>query len=172
MRLWLVHAQAFHEPAILLRCQCSGFAFFPGPLKRTGLQTFIQQNKSVAFPVQCFYSIPPSTAEEEQSIRKRIQVKLLLDQHCQTVDPTAQIRITAGNIHPVGSSKVRQHDFRKRSTVSTVAASAPEWTSASAPEIRTVTATLPQVTGRTGVTSANETSCCAWAISNIRRCHL
>ena len=48
------------------------------------------------------------------------------------------------HVLPVSSVAPAQHDFRIHSTVSTVAAFAPEWISASAPEIRTVTATLPQ----------------------------
>ena len=155
MCLWLVYAQSLHEPAVLLRCQCPGFAFFTGPLEITGLQPFVQQDKTVSFPIQRFDSIPASSAEKKQRIRKGIQMKLLPDQYCQTVYPTAQVGITAGNIHPVGSGEVSQHDFRMRSTVSTVAASAPEWISASASANRTVTATLPQAAGRTGVTSAN-----------------
>ncbi len=50
---------------------------------------------------------------------------LLLDQSGQTVDPTAQVRIATGDIHLFRSGKVAQHNFKIRSTVSTVAASAP-----------------------------------------------
>ena len=155
MCLWLVHTQTLHEPPILLRRQSSGFACLPGPLEGAGLQPFVQQDKSVTFPVQSLDPVPASAAEQKQRVGKGIQIKLLLNQRGQTVYPTAQICITAGNIHPVGTCKIRQHDFNTRSTVSTVAASAPEWMYASAPAIRTVTATLPQATGRTGVTSAN-----------------
>ena len=51
---------------------------------------------------------------------------LLLDKRSQPIYPTAQVGVAAGNIHPVGTGEIRQHDFRNRSTVSTVAASAPE----------------------------------------------
>ena len=155
MRLWLVHTQPLHKPAVLLRCQCPGFTFFTGPLERAGLQPLVQQDKSVTFPIQCLDSVPAPAAEEEQCIGEGIQVKLLLNKGGQTVDPAAQIRITAGNVYPVCPSKVGQHDFSTRSTVSTVAASAPLQISASAPAIRTVTATLPHRTGYTGVASAN-----------------
>jgi len=50
---------------------------------------------------------------------------LLLNQRRQSVNTAAQIRITAGDVHPFGSGEVSQHDFKTRSTVSTVAASAP-----------------------------------------------
>jgi len=92
----LIYAQTFHEPAVLLRSQGSCLAFLPWPLERTGLQTFVQQDKSVPFPVQGLDPIP------------------------------TQVSITTGNVHPVGAGEVAQHDFRKRSTVSTVAAFAPE----------------------------------------------
>ena len=126
MRLWLVYTQTLHEPAVLLRSQCSGFTLLPGPLEAAGLQALVQQNKSVTFPIQGFYPVPASSAEQEQRITERIQVELLLDQRCQPVDPTAKICITAVDVHPVRAGEVRQHDFKIRSTVSTVAASAPE----------------------------------------------
>lgn len=126
MCLWLVHAQTFHEPAVLLRSQGSCLAFLPWPLERTGLQTFVQKNKSVSLPIQGFNSIPASAAEQEQCIGERIQIELLLNQNGQTVYPTAQVSVTAGDIDPVSAGEVAQHDFRKRSTVSTVAAFAPE----------------------------------------------
>ena len=126
MRLGLVHTQALHKPAVLLRCQRSCFTFLSGPLKRTGLQSFVQQNKSIPFPVQCFYPVPASAAEKEQCICKWIQIELLLNKSGQTVDPTAQVSVTAGNIHPIRAGEVGQRDFKIRSTASTVAVSAPE----------------------------------------------
>ena len=155
MRLGLVYTQPLHEPAVLLWSKCPGFAFLPGPLERTGLQSLVQQHKSVAFPIQGFYPVPASAAEEKQRVGERIQMKLLLNKSGQSVYPAAQVGVAAGNIYPVCTGEVAQHDFNIRSTVSTVAASAPEWMSASAPEIRTVTATLPERTGCTEVTSAN-----------------
>lgn len=126
MCLGLIHTQTLHEPAVLLRCQCPGFAFLPGPLEAASLQPLVQQDKSVALPVQCLDPVPSSAAEEEQCVAERIQVELLLDKNSQSVYPSAKICVTAGNIHPVRTSKIAQHDFRIRSTVSTVAASAPE----------------------------------------------
>lgn len=99
-----------------------------------------------------------------------IQTELLLNQRCQTIYPTAQVRIATGKIHPVGTRKVGQHDFRRGSTVSMVAAS--EWMSTSTPAMRTVAAILPQRTGDAGVTSANRTSFCARTSANICSCNL
>lgn len=143
MRLWLIHTQPFHEPAVLLRSQRSGFPFRPGPLKAAGFQPLVKQHKSVAFPVQRFDPIPPPTAEQEQGVGERIQIELLLNYGGQPVNPAPQVGVAAGNINPVSSGEVGQHDFKIRSTVSTASASAPLWMSASTPEIRTVTATPP-----------------------------
>ena len=126
MCLWLVYTQTLHEPAVLLRGQRPCLAFLPGPLEAAGFQTLVQQYKPVAFPVQRFDSIPASAAEEEQGVGKWIQVKLLLYKSGQSVNPASQVSIAAGDIDPVGTGKVAQHNFKIRSTVSTVAASAPE----------------------------------------------
>ena len=126
MRLGLVHTQALHEPAILLERQGSCFAFLPGPLKGTGLQSFVQQHKSVSFPVQGFDSVSAPAAEEKQSITERIQMELLLNHGRKAVNSTPQVGVAAGNVHPFCAIEVGQHDLRIRSTVSTVAASAPE----------------------------------------------
>lgn len=125
MRPGLIHPQALHKPAVLLHGQGSGLAFRPGPLEAARLQTLVQQDKSVAFPVPCLDSIPASTAEQEQGIGERIQIELLLNQGSQPIYPTAQVSIIAGNVYPVGPGKVTQHDFNIRSTVSTATASAP-----------------------------------------------
>lgn len=126
MRLWLIHAQALHEPAVLLRSQASCLTFMPWPLEYAGLQPLIQQKESVAFPVQRLDSVTSSAAEQKQRVGEWIQLKLLLNQGCKTVDAKAQICVAAGDVHTVGSGEVRQHDFSTRSTASTVAASAPE----------------------------------------------
>jgi len=142
MRLGLIYTQPLHKPAVLLGSQCSCFAFLPWPLEAAGLQPLVQQYEAIAFPVQCLDAVSASAAEQEQCIGEWIQIELLLNKSCQSVYTATQVGITAGYIYPVCSGEVGQHDFKIRSTVSTVAASAPEWMSASAPEIRTVTATL------------------------------
>ena len=126
VRLGLVNAQALHEQAVLLGCQRSGFTFFPGPLEAAGLQPLVQQHKAIAFPVQRLNAIPASAARQEQGVGEWVQIELLLNHGGQTVNAAPQVGITAGNIHPVSAGKVTQHDFKIRSTVSTVAASALE----------------------------------------------
>ena len=61
--LRLFHIQALHEPAVLLRRQQPGFRFTARQLKAAGLQTLIQQQKSIPFPVQRFDPVPASPTE-------------------------------------------------------------------------------------------------------------
>ena len=109
----------------MLGRQCLYFAFLPWTLEAAGLQTLVQKNKSVALPVQGLNPVTAPATEQKQRVGEWIQVELLLDHGGQPVDPTAQVGVAAGDVHPVGSIKVGQHDFRIRSTASTVAASAP-----------------------------------------------
>ena len=76
VRLGLVDAQSLHEPAVLLGCQRTGFAFLAWPLEAATLQPFVQQYEAVALPVQRLDPIPPPSAEQEQRVAERIQVKL------------------------------------------------------------------------------------------------
>ena len=125
MRLGLIHAQPLHEPAVLLGCQTPCFAFLPGPLERTGLQSLVQQHKSVALPVQRLDPIPASATEQEERVAEGIQRHLLLDQGGQTVDPTAKVGVAALDENVVCATEIIQHDFNTRSTDSMVDASAP-----------------------------------------------
>lgn len=106
MCLGLLNAESFHKPAVLLQGDLRRFCSAARPLEAAGLQTFIQQDETVAFPVQPLDSIAAAAAEQKQCVRERIQCKLLLYDGCQSVDASAQIRIAAGNIDPVCSGKV------------------------------------------------------------------
>lgn len=54
------------------------------------------------------------------------------------------LAVAAGDVDPVSTGKIAQHDFTTRSTVSIVAVSAPLRISVSAPAMRTVTAIFPK----------------------------
>ena len=125
MRLWLVHTQTLHEPPVLLGCQAPCFAFVPGPLEAAGLQPIVQQHKSVSFPVQGLDPVTPSAAEQEQRVGEGVQPELLLNQRSQAVNTKPEVSAAAGDYDAVCTGEICQHDFRTRSTVSTVAASAP-----------------------------------------------
>ena len=123
--LWLIHTQTLHEPAVLLGCQASCFAFVPGPLEAAGLQSLVQRHKVVALPVQSLDPVSPSAAEEEQRIGEGVQPELLFDKSGQAVNPKPEVGAAAGDYDAVCTGEICQHDFRPRSTVSTVVASAP-----------------------------------------------
>ena len=125
MRLWLVYTQPLHEPAVLLWSKRLCFAFLSWPLETSGLKALVQQHESVSFPVQRLDSIPASATEEKECIGEWIQVELLLYNGSQSVYTTTQVSVATCDIYPVCSGEVRQHDCKIRSTVSTVAASAP-----------------------------------------------
>lgn len=125
MRLWLIHTQSLHKPPVLLGCQASGFAFVSWPLEAAGLQPLVQQHKAVSLPVQGLDPILPSAAEQKQRVGEGIQVKLLFDKRGQTVNSEPEVGAAAGDYDAVCTGEIRQHNFRMRSTISTVAASAP-----------------------------------------------
>ena len=65
MRLGLVYTQPLHEPTVLLRCQGFGFCLSPWPLETAGLQSLVQKDKTIAFPVQRLDAVPASAAEQK-----------------------------------------------------------------------------------------------------------
>ena len=111
---------------ILLWGQQLGFRFTTRPLKTAEPQALIQQQKSIAFPVQGFDPVPASAAEQKQGVGERSQLKLLLNHVGQTIDAPSEVGVAAGDIHFVGSGKIIQHDCRIRSNMAVVSASAPE----------------------------------------------
>lgn len=88
-------------------------------------QPFIQQQKSVAFPVQCFQTVSSSSAKQEHGFLERIHLKLCFYDRGQTINSSTQVRVSAGYVDRAAAVKIVQHDFKIRSTVSMVAASAP-----------------------------------------------
>ena len=68
----------------------------------------------------------PEGITEEQRIGEGVQPELLFDKSGQAVNPKPEVCAAAGDYDPVCTGEICQHDFRTRSTVSTIAASAPE----------------------------------------------
>jgi len=85
VRLQLLDAQSFHQPAILLRRQLTRCYFRPRPLESSAFQTLVQQQKAVAFPIQCLDAITASAAEEKQRVCEWIQTELLLYHGSQAI---------------------------------------------------------------------------------------
>ena len=65
---------------------------------RALLQSLVQQDEAIFFPVQALDTVSPPSAEQEQRVGKWIQFKLLLDEARQAVYAFAQICAATGNI--------------------------------------------------------------------------
>ena len=65
---------------------------------RALLQSLVQQDESILFPVQALDTVSPPSAKQEQRVGKRIQFKLLLDEPRQTIYAFTQIRVAAGDV--------------------------------------------------------------------------
>ena len=106
MRFRLFYLQPLHEPAVLLRRELPNFSLIPRPLVDAALQTLVQQNEAILFPVQSLDPIPTPSTEKEQRIGERIQIEFLLHHSGQAVDAFSQICVSTGNIYAVGSREV------------------------------------------------------------------
>ena len=89
---------------------------------RALLQSLVQQDEAILFPVQALDTVSPPSAEQEQRVGKRIQFKLLLDEPRQTIYAFTQIRVAAGDADLICTSEVVQH--RRRSSTSIFSSSA------------------------------------------------
>ena len=65
------------------------------PLIRALLQSLVQQDEAILFPVQALDAVSPPSAEQKQRVGKWIQFKLLLDEPRQTIYAFTQIRVAA-----------------------------------------------------------------------------
>ena len=89
---------------------------------RALLQSLVQQDEAILFPVQALDTVSPPSAEQEQRVGKRIQFKLLLDEPRQAIYALAQIRVASGDVDLICTSEVVQH--RRRSSTSSLSDSA------------------------------------------------
>lgn len=94
----LLHLQPFHKPAEALRIQKPQLCFRPWPLKSPVGQPFVQQDISFPTPVQCLDPAGSAAAEQEQAFLIHFVPELLCNNCCQTIDATAKICVTAGNV--------------------------------------------------------------------------
>ena len=61
----LLDFQAFQKPAPLLCCKKQCFCLIARPLKPAVIKSFVQKQKSIAFPEQAFDAVTPPSAEQE-----------------------------------------------------------------------------------------------------------
>ena len=89
---------------------------------RALLQSLVQQDEAIFFPVQVLDAVSPPSAEQKQRVGKWIQFKLLLDEARQAVYAFTQIRVASGNIDFVCAGEIAQHG--RRSSTSSLSCSA------------------------------------------------
>ena len=127
--LRLLNTQSFHQPAVLLSSNAERLALAARPLKLALFQSLVEQEKTVAFPVERFDSVGSSAAEQEQRVGTRVKPELLFNDGCQSIDPTAKIGVAASEVD-LRSAEIAQHDLSTRNNAASVASSAPLCTSA------------------------------------------
>ena len=96
--LRLLNTQSFHQPAVLLSSNAERLALAARPLKLALFQSLVEQEKTVAFPVERFDSVGSSAAKQKQCVGTRVKLELLFNDSRQTIDPTAKIRVAAGKV--------------------------------------------------------------------------
>ena len=122
--LRLLDTQPFHQPAVLLSSNAERLVLTPRPLELALFKSLVEQEKAVAFPVECFEPVGSSAAEQEQCIGTRVKMELLFNDSRQTVDPTAKIGVAAGEVD-LCSAEIAQHDLSALNIAVRVASSAP-----------------------------------------------
>ena len=129
MSFRLLDTQSFHQPAVLLSSNSERFILASRPLKLTFFKPLVEQEKTVALPVERFDPVSSSAAKQEQRVGTRVKTKLLFNDSRQTVDSTTKIRVAAGEVD-LRSAEIAQHDLSTRNNAASVASSAPLCTSA------------------------------------------
>ena len=61
-------------------------------------QSLVEQEKTVAFPVERFDSVGSSAAKQKQCVGTRVKLELLFNDSRQTVDTTAKVSVAAGEV--------------------------------------------------------------------------
>ena len=127
--LRLLNTQSFHQPAVLLSSNAERLVLAARPLELALFKPLVEQEKTVALPVECFDSVGSPAAKQEQRIGTRIKMELLFNDSRQTVDTTTKIGVAAGEVD-LRSAEIAQHDLSTRNSAASVASSAPLCTSA------------------------------------------
>ena len=77
--LRLLNTQSFHQPAVLLSSNAERIILAARPLELTLFKPLVEQEKTVALPVERFDSVGSSAAKQEQCVGTRIKFKLLFN---------------------------------------------------------------------------------------------
>ena len=92
---------------------------------RALLQSLVQQDEAILFPVQALDAVSPPSAKQEQRVGKRIQFKLLLDEPRQTIYAFTQIRVATGDVDLICAGEIVQHGRRSATSSLSCSASQP-----------------------------------------------
>ena len=98
MSFRLLNTQSFHQPSVLLSSNAERIVLTPRPLELAFFQPFVEQEKTIALPVERFDSVGSSAAKQKHRVCTGIKMKLLLNDCRQTVDTAAKIRVAAGKV--------------------------------------------------------------------------
>ena len=98
MSFRLLNTQSFHQPAILLSSNAERLVLTPRPLELALFKPLVEQEETIAFPVERFDSVGSPAAEQEQRVGTRVKPELLFNDGCQSIDPTTKIRVAAGKV--------------------------------------------------------------------------
>ena len=93
---------------------------------RALLQSLVQQDEAILFPVQALDAVSPPSAEQKQRVGKWIQFKLLLDEPRQAVYAFTQNRLDAGYVDFVCAGEIVQHGRSSSTSIFSCSASHPE----------------------------------------------
>ena len=129
MSFRLLYTQSFHQPAVLLSSNAKRFVLAARSLELTLFKSLVEQEKAIALPVECFYSVGSSAAKQEQCVGTRVKPELLFNDSRKTVDTASKIRVAAGKVD-LRSAEITQHDLSTRNRAASVASSAPLCTTA------------------------------------------
>jgi len=99
--LLLSRTQTFKQPSQLLIGNRDSSLFFSGPMDAACFDPLVSEDESGTVPIDCLKAVCASSAEQEQAVRKWIEMKHLLNNAGQAVYPSPHVCIAGGQIDPV-----------------------------------------------------------------------
>src|SRR5690606_10542998 len=105
----LLNGQTFEQPSKLLLGQILYLLFVSWPLQLPAVQPLIEHRETVAVEIQTFVAVLLPTSEQEDGIAIGIQLKGVLDQCCQSINPFSHIGLPANDIDVLDLGVVLSH---------------------------------------------------------------
>ena len=98
MSFRLLNTQSFHQPSVLLSSNAERIVLTPRPLELALFKSLVEQEKTVALPIQRFDPVGSPAAKQKQRVGTRVKTELLFNDSCQSINPTAKIGVAAGEV--------------------------------------------------------------------------